>query len=156
MGFPNTRYRQHATQPIEIMEMTWLPYRGVKTLYIKGLAKNEDREYNSMILFKNVDYETNENTVTISASTGGSYKLKKISLEESDVLVRCNCKDFRYRFGYYNSLDRSLYGNVPTRYESKGIRGPINPTQVSGFCKHIIKLFEVLEQAHLFFPPNPA
>lgn len=150
-GFPETKYRQHATHPIKIMEVNWIPFLGVKTLYIKAIAENETRQYSPMILFKRVNFTLNEDRKTSTiTSNGKKYFFEKLSLENNDILVRCNCGDFRYRFSYYNKLDRSLYGKVAPKYESQGLRGPINPQEVSGFCKHCIKLFEVLNNSDIF------
>ena len=148
IGFPNTGFRQHATNPIEILELSLLPYRGMKTLYVKGMAKNENRIYFPMILFKKVNFDLSEATIT--ASTGAKYSFGKLSLEHTNVLVRCDCKDFRYRFAYYNSLEKSLYGRVPPKYESLGTGRIANPKEVSGFCKHCIKLFDVISEYHIF------
>lgn len=147
-AFPNTTKRQHSTQPIVIKNLHWTPYKGVKTLFVKGLAQNEEREYNPIILFKNINYK--ENGVKLIANNGKEYQFAPISLEESEVLVRCNCPDFRYRFSYYNHLDKSLYGRKPKKYESKGVRPPANPKELPGMCKHCLKLTEVLRQSGIF------
>lgn len=152
VGFPRTGLRQHATQPIKITELRWLPYRGVKTLYVRALAQNEGREYSPIVLFKRVNYvdENTKNAITINASNGGKYSFEKLSLKNTDILLRCECKDFRYRFSWYNKLDKSLYGGVPPKYESKEIGPPANPMELSGMCKHCIKLIKVLGTAGIF------
>ncbi len=150
IGFPTTKYRQHATHSIKIINFEWTPFIGMKTLFVRGIAESNDKEYSPMILFKRVNFSLNEEKHPNIVSNGKKYHLNKISLENNDVLVRCNCKDFRYRFSYYNHKDKSLYGKVAPKYESLGLRGPINPHQVSGFCKHCIKLFEVLENTGVF------
>lgn len=149
-AFPNTEMRQYATQPIRITNIRWTPFRGTKTLFVKGLAQSEGNEYNPIVLFKNVDYTLNE--LTLAASDGGTYKLGKISLEHQNVSIRCNCPDFRWRFSYFDSLDKSLYGRKPPKYvKAEGSnRPPANPLQLPGMCKHLIKLVEVLQKANLF------
>jgi len=141
-AFPNTRFRQHATQPIKIVRIDWTPYLGLKTLFVKGLAQNEGREYTSLILIKNVVYNSNPD-VKLVASDGLLYEFKKPSLTKNEVLIRCNCSDFRWRFSYYNHLDRSLFGRKPKKYESKG-GPPANPLQLEGMCKHLMKLVQAL------------
>ena len=64
-AFPNTKMRQHATDPIVIRQLNWIPYVGMKTLFVKGLAQNEGKEYNPTIVFKKVQYNTNENYVEL-------------------------------------------------------------------------------------------
>lgn len=147
-AFPRTTMRQHATQPIVIKNLHWTPYKGVKTLFVKGLAQNEGREYNPIILFKGVKYD--EGSVKLMASDGKEYRFAPMNLSETEVVVRCNCPDFHWRFNYYNHLDKSLYGRHRAKYESKGDRGPANPMEMPGMCKHCLKLAEVLRQAGVF------
>jgi len=147
-AFPNTKMRQHAIHPIVIRELRWTPFVGVKTLFIKGLAQNEDREYGPCILFKGVNYQGK--AVKITANDGLTYNFDKLSLENTDVLLRCNCPDFRYRFSWYNHLDKSLYGSTAKKYHSKGIGSVANPMQMEGMCKHLMKTIKILEEARIF------
>lgn len=146
-AFPNTKMRQHATHPIVIRELRWTPFVGVKTLFIKGLAQNEDREYGPCILFKGVNYQGK--AVKITASDGLEYSFDKLSLENTDVLVRCNCPDFFWRFNYYDHLDKSLYGTKRKKYESHG-GPPANPLELPGMCKHIMKMTKVISESGIF------
>jgi len=146
-AFPNTTMRQHATHPIVIRELRWTPFVGVKTLFIKGLAQNEEREYGPCILFKGVNYQGK--AVKITASDGLQYNFDKLSLENTDVLVRCNCPDFFWRFNYYDHLDKSLYGTKRKKYESHG-GPPANPMELPGMCKHIMKMTKVIAEAGIF------
>lgn len=146
-AFPNTTKRQYAVQPIVIETIRWTPFVGMKTLFVKGHARNEDRHYDTIILFKDVDY-TNEQ-VKIKASDGKIYRFAKLSMENTDVLVRCNCQDFKWRFNYYDHLDRSLYGPKRSKYE--GISGiPANPKKLPGMCKHLMATTKVLNDAGIF------
>jgi hypothetical protein len=149
-GFPNSRFRENATHPIRITQLRWLPFLGMKTLYVQGLAQNENREYNPIILFKNVKYKLNEEprTVTLMASNGQKYYLESLSLDQ-DVFVRCGCKDFYWRMHHYNKVDSCLYGRDRKKYESLNKKPPANPLEVSGMCKHIIKLAEAIRDANL-------
>jgi hypothetical protein len=139
--------RQHATHPIVIRELRWTPFVGVKTLFIKGLAQNEEREYGPCILFKGVNYQGK--AVKITASDGLQYSFDKLSLENTDVLVRCNCPDFFWRFNYYDHLDKSLYGTKRKKYESHG-GPPANPLELPGMCKHIMKMTKVISESGIF------
>jgi hypothetical protein len=146
-AFPRTTKRQHAVHPIIIEELRWTPFVGVKTLFIKAEARNEDRHYSSIILFKNVNY--NGNQVRIVASDGLTYHFDKLTLEDTDILVRCNCPDFYWRFNYYNHQDKSLYGRVRAPYESQG-GPPANPMKLPGMCKHLMKTVVALKDAGIF------
>jgi hypothetical protein len=145
-AFPSTTKRQHATNPIKIVELTWVPYKGMKTLFVRGLARNEDRTYNPIIVFKNVQY-LKLGGVQLIDNNGQQHFLERLSLEENDVLVRCGCKDFGFRFNYYNHLDKSLQGTKRTKYESKGVGPPANPQEIPGMCKHLMKMMIVLHNS---------
>lgn len=147
LAFPHTTMRQHAVQPIIIETLHWTPFVGMKTLFIKGHARNEDRHYNTIILFKGVDY-TNEQ-VKIKGSDGKFYRFGKLSLENTDVLVRCSCPDFKWRFNFYDHLDKSLYGPKRSKYE--GVTGvPANPKQMPGMCKHLMATTKILSNSGIF------
>jgi hypothetical protein len=147
LAFPKTTKRQHATHPIVIEQLRLTPFVGMKTLFIKGLARNEERSYNTIVLFKNVDYGKKEAKIIVNDQI---FEFNKLSLESTDVLLRCNCNDFKYRFSYYNHLDKSLYGRKPAPYESKGIGPPANPMQYEGMCKHLIKTIETIRESYFF------
>ena len=146
-AFPKTRMRQHAIQPIVVESISWTPYLGLGTLFIKGEVRNETRHYSPLVLFKGVNYGLKE--VKITASNGKEYEFGKLSEEQTDCTVRCDCPDFRWRFAWYNKLDRSLFGRAPTKYESNG-GPPANPKQLPGMCKHLIQLATALQHAGIF------
>ncbi len=145
-AFPKTTRRQHVVHPIIVEQITYTPFLGMKTLFIKAEVRNENRHYNPMILLKKVDY--NGSGVKIIASDDRKlYSFHPLSLENTDVLVRCNCSDFRYRFAYYNKLDRSLYGSPPAKYIANGMGPPANPLELEGMCKHLMKTMQVLRDS---------
>ena len=147
-AFPGTTKRQHATEPVRIVDLTWTPFLGVRTLFVKGRSQNEGREYGPMILFKGVQYHdaARPGLVEITASDGRDYVFEKLRPGGTEVLVRCGCPDFVWRFNYYDHLDRSLYGSKRRKYESAG--GPAaNPLGLPGMCKHLMKLAQALDHA---------
>lgn len=150
-AFPLTTKRQHSTDTVKITELNWVPFLGVNTLFVKGLAQNGQNEYNPMILFKNVSYhplKDNLNWVEIVASDGRNYIFEKLN-DENSTSVRCNCEDFKWRGNYANFLDKSLFGVKRKKYESQG--GPsVNPTNSPMLCKHLIKLVKVLENSGIY------
>lgn len=149
-AYPETGLRQHATQPVVITKLNWIPYLGMKTLFVKGFVQSEGHEYSTIILFKGVNYNNLSESVKLYASDGVLYKFSKLSLNETQVSVRCNCPDFNYRFAYYNHLDESLYGRKPSKYNRKTDREPVNPKEHPGLCKHLIKMQEVLQKSNIF------
>lgn len=143
-AFPRTTKRQHAIDPVRIVELAWTPFLGMKTLFIKGTAESGESEYTTLVLFKNVIYNQ-ESNVRIVANDGLVYEFQKPSFDD-DVLVRCSCPDFRWRFAYYNHLDHSLYGKKPKRYVGLGF-ATANPLQMEGMCKHLIKTIKALKES---------
>lgn len=139
-AFPRTTKRQHATDTIRIIEINWTPFIGLNTLLVRGLAQNEGKEYNPVILFKKVKYHEQQlaGLVRLRANTDQEYLLERISSEENDVLLRCNCPDFYWRFNYYNHLDHSLYGRKRPPYITDS--SVANPLELPGACKHLMKL----------------
>lgn len=147
-AFPRTTKRQHATQPIVVEELNWMPFLGMKTLFVKSLVRNEDRHYTPIILFKNMAYDGHG--AKIKDENGKLVEFSPISVDNTNILIRCNCPDFSYRFNYYNHLDRSLYGPKRKKYESKGFGPPANPLELPGMCKHLIKMMQVMQEYRVF------
>lgn len=145
-AFPQTTMRQYATDPIKINSLSIVPFLGVKTLFLKCDALNEDRHYNTMLLFRNVEYKDQlmKGFSEVTGIDGISYFLRRPSLSGNDVLLRCQCDDFKYRFKYYDHLDKSLYGSKGKKYEGRGL-WKANPMELPGACKHLMKMIEVLK-----------
>lgn len=150
-AFPNTTKRQYATDTIQISSLQWIPFVGFKTLFVKAIAQNEGREYSPIILFKNVTYHeaAGPHIVGLNASDGHEYFLERLSLTNQNVLVRCDCQDFKWRFNYYDHLDKSLYGPKRKKYEALLNPGSANPQELPGMCKHLIKFNKSLSQSGL-------
>jgi len=150
-AFPNTRKRQHATHPVVIDHITWMPFVGMKTLLVRGRAKNEGKEYNTLVLFKGVAYHESATSgiISLTASDEKEYYLEQLSTEDTDVLVRCNCPDFYWRFNYFNHVDKSLHGKKRAKYEALYDPGSANPQELPGTCKHLMKFMQVLGESRI-------
>lgn len=146
-AFPKTTKRQYATDTIKITEIFWNPYKGFKTLFVRGIAQNTEslKEYSPIVLFKNVKYVSSKSNsvIELKANDGGVYLLERLNPDE-DIQVRCDCKDFNWRFNYTNHLDGSLYGRKRKKYEALYYPNSSNPLELPGMCKHIIKLLKVI------------
>lgn len=150
-AFPNTTKRQYATDEIVVEDVTWTPFVGMKTLFIKGMIRNEDRKYNSLILFKRVVYHdrNQEGVIPLRASDGKQYFLEQLLMNDTDVAVRCLCQDFRWRWTHTDHLDKSLYGRNRKKYEALYNPGSANPSNSKGMCKHLMKLMQVLRNSDI-------
>ena len=147
-AFPNTTKRQHAVDTIVVTHLEWTPFLGMKTLFVKGLAQSGENEYNPIIVFKKVTYHKAEGPgrIYLKANDGGTYFVEQLSSENTDVLVRCNCLDFGFRFRFYDHLDKSLYGQKGKKYQGQGL-WEANPQNLPGLCKHVIKLWSILSES---------
>jgi hypothetical protein len=150
-AFPKTNKRQHSTHEIKVERLNWVPFLGMKTLFIKGLVRNESRKYDSIILLKNVIFKESEakKSIKIRMSTGKEYFVEQIDAEKNDVLVRCNCKDFYWRFNHFNKIDKSLYGRGRIKYEALIRPNTANPMEMAGICKHLIKMAKIIKETNL-------
>jgi hypothetical protein len=147
-GFPNTTKRQHATGEVTISNVQYMPYLGMNMLHVKSTSSSNGHEYKQALQFNGVKFEgadTDQNA-TFQASDGEDYHVQPLELTGHNVKVRCSCLDFHYRFANYNSQDKSLVGRPPPLYQKKTNRPPVNPLQVPGMCKHLLKLVEMLQR----------
>jgi hypothetical protein len=146
-AFPNTAKRQYAIDTINITSPKITPYKGMKTLFVKTLAQNEGKEYNPIIVFKNIRYVDGPGNNIVEVTVDDvQYFFEKPTAENNDVLLRCNCGDFFWRFNYFNHLDKSLQGRVRKKYEALYNPGSANPRKMPGMCKHIMKSFRSLSE----------
>lgn len=155
VGFPRTTKRQHSTDTIRVAQLRIVPYVGTKSIFFKALCLNTDggHKYDTQIFVGGgAQFETGETdeTVKFTASNGNEYNMHPVTLTDQYARVRCNCPDFYYRFAHYDHNDQSLWGPAPPPYQRKtDNRPPVNPDQVPGMCKHLIKTVDALRQAGL-------
>jgi len=123
------------------------PYQTL--LQLEGVEFIDDSRYNFLQGAEQRD-DAKYNTHQFVATDGNTYYTSYGRNTSLDVKVRCTCKDFRWRFAYYNSGDNSLYGDPPDAYVSQTNRPPANPSKTPGVCKHLIKLKKELEKEEFF------
>lgn len=93
--------------------------------------------YNAMVVIPGLlnAYKENPKPATIAES-----------VKNSDVKVKCECKDFHFRYEYYLSEDGSL-AKVGGDYEAMAVNNAPNVTNpnndIGPFCKHLIKVTSV-------------
>lgn len=151
IAFPFTTKRQYAIDPVIVEHLDWVPFLGVKTLFVKATVKNEGRKNEAIMLFKGVKYSLKEEkkTIPIMASSGKKVFIEQISMEKNDILVRCSCKDFYWRFMHFDKKESSLFGKDRKKYEAISNPGSSNPKELAGICKHLIKMGKTLRTANL-------
>ena len=149
LAYPKTQLRQYATDTINITNITFRPFLGMRTLFVKALAQNEGKEYSPIIVFKNVQYHQNEEPNLIKITEDGSEHFFEPLSMNTDVILRCNCKDFYWRMNYYDHVDHSLHGRKRAAYEALTRPGTANPHEMPGMCKHLIKLSDTIRNSKI-------
>lgn len=155
-GFDTDR-RLNATDTTSVVNIDLVPARGKLTA--KGAVRgSENKVYQVLIQFQQVKYNppANRDRVTFVA-TEQTYAISPIDVGNSNVKVRCQCLDFRFRFAMINSADGSLFGNRPPIYRPVPDSGrpAANPSKSPGICKHIKSLMDELESGGLFNTEQP-
>ena len=151
-AFSGTTMRQNATHSVKVEHMDWVPFLGVGTLFVKAIVNNEGRKNEPIMLFKGVKYRASEGrgAVPIASSDGREVYIERLSWDSTQAMVRCSCKDFRWRFSHWNGLDKSLFGRSPKKYEATQRPGSSNPEEMPGMCKHLMKMAKILIESGVF------
>jgi hypothetical protein len=148
-GFPNTQARQHATNQVAVKNIQYVPV--TRGLNVKTVVTSGTNSYQPHIMFLRVKFlpQATATSVEFMATDGTSKHIEPIDLNNHNVRVRCNCLDFYFRFSQWNYNDDSLIGRKPPLYRPVpgSNRPPVNPMQVPGLCKHVIKVVEHLQKA---------
>lgn len=151
---PPSKFRQNAVAPIQVRALILVPMRGQRDqgqLKAEGTIVNGGHQYDSTILFHNVNYEDADrpDNITFVGNDKKEYHVMPINLAQSDAEVRCTCLDFYFTFSKWNQNDKSLYGDPPQPYTPKTNRAPRNPTRKPGMCKHLLKMVQELRNERL-------
>jgi len=146
---PVSTKRQNAVDPVRIVSLETLPFIGTKNLNVAAVASSDGTNYNPTFIFNNVEFAEEDlpDNVTFKAKDGNDYHIKPLDLNQHTLRVRCDCMDFYYRFASFNAKDKSLIGRPPKPYQRKTNRGPVNPQQVPGVCKHLIATMKALKHS---------
>lgn len=143
-NFPDTSKRQNAVGEVSVGTITYTPYPEQSTLKVEAQTRSNQHNYQTVCQFDNVQFTNDGSGVQATGTTGEQFTLQPIDLNASNVKVRCSCLDFHWRFSMWNAKDDSLYGEPPGLYQKKTDRPPVNPNQVPGVCKHLIRLIDRL------------
>lgn len=146
---PPSKKRQFAVAPIQVRSLVLVPSRGQRdqgTLKVEATVINGPNQYDSTILFHDVNYEDADrpDNITFTGYDKREYHIMPINLAQSDAEVRCTCLDFYFTFSKWNQQDKSLYGEPPEPYTPKTNRAGRNPMHKPGLCKHLLKVVQEL------------
>lgn len=117
--------------------------KGVRTLTFFGEVSSSHKPstYSLIITFKNV----NEHDGLTEEEILQGYKPKP-SLSKNEVLLRCSCLSYRFRFDKANRLNNVGTGARFPSYHKLTNRKPNNPRNLPGFCKHALEFIEFLQK----------
>jgi hypothetical protein len=144
--------RVASSKKVQIQEVTLVPAIQNKTLTAKSRTRSTNGFYETIIEFSGVDYfrEGGNGRQEFQGSDGATYWIDPIRPYKSNVKVRCGCLDFYFRFSVWDQRDKALNGPPPAPYHRKtDTYPPVNPSELSGVCKHIIALVEYLTKQKL-------
>jgi hypothetical protein len=112
---------------------------------VKSVAKSQVGAgvYNTYLLAKDVSVSEEKDKEHRVKTTDKSY-ISHIDYKKTEVKVRCDCPDFRWRFAWYNDQKEALYGLRPPPYRRKTNRPPVNPRHLPGMCKHLMNVVKIL------------
>jgi len=148
-SMPPTEKRQFVTGPVQIANLELIPARESQNLSIKASALSDGTKYTTTAIFDGVIYDDADqaDNVSFSGPSGDEFHIEPIELARNNIKVHCNCLDFYWRFATWNHQKNSLDGHPPPPYQKKTNRPPVNPRQVPGVCKHLLKTIEELRNA---------
>ena len=118
-------------------------YAGTRTITFYGSVKSHNQfgSYNVMLTFKNVkphDGLTNEEIAQ-------GFKPKP-TLGENEIMGRCSCPNYRFRFDKANRMHGVGTGARFGFYRRKTNRKPYNPKNLIGFCAHLMEFVNYLQE----------
>lgn len=152
---PVSTKRQNAVDPVRITQLETLPAIGMKTLRAWATANSTESKsgsgtiYQPAIIFTGVEFEDEDtqNNITAKARDGNDYHMQPIDLAQTNVKVTCQCMDFYWRFRDQNAADQSGIAGKKPPYKPVSNRGPVNPQNVPGLCKHLLATFRALKHS---------
>lgn len=147
-SMPPTERRQWVTAPVQIKKLEFIPAQESQNLLVKATVINDGTKYTSTALFDKVIYDEADqaNNITFTGTAGEEYHVEPIDLAHHNIKVNCDCLDFYWRFATWNHQKNSLNGHPPPPYQRKTNRPPVNPRQVPGVCKHLLKTISALKE----------
>jgi hypothetical protein len=148
---PQSKKRQFAINPVQVQTMQLIPHAESGTLEARAQVNSGGNKYQSIVVFTGVVFQEEDTpqNITFKGADEQDYHILSISLQQTNVKVRCTCLDFRWRFSVQNQEADALWGNGPGMYQKKTDRDPNNRRNVPGLCKHLMKVAIELKNSNL-------
>lgn len=115
---------------------------GVQTLTFYGTVHSASHPtaYTMILTFKDVDRLEGLTEEEIQQGY-----MPKPSLNHNEVMMRCSCPSYRFRFDDANRRHQVGTGARFGIYHRKTDRAPNNPGHIPGACKHLIEFIDYLQ-----------
>lgn len=126
---------------------------GVKTVTARSEVSSG---WEQTIVFTGIDISTEKDRyhpIRIGdQKENKEYFIAPISYNNTKVLVRCSCPDFRHTFAYYvkDQLKALAFGALAPYVRKTTTRPPRNPNHIPGLCKHLLALNNYLANNNLY------
>ena len=129
--------------------------KGLRFCKFKDVKLNDGKQMVVRFETAGSNYDTDGSTylnlvvipgLTSAYKQNASYATIAESIRNSDVQVKCGCKDFTYRYEYWINQDKSLakVGDEAETYAINNKPDETNPDNDQGpFCKHLIAVTSV-------------
>lgn len=137
--------REKKASQVQLTHVEYVPAIQNGILTVKANTRSSNKTYDTTIQFSKVKFVQAETPYAVPLDLAGEeIFIMPLKARENDVQVHCTCMDFYWRFAMHNNHNDSLIGKPPQPYVKKTDREPLNPDEVPGVCKHLVKLVEHL------------
>jgi hypothetical protein len=109
---------------------------------------SRDDDYEQILEFYWVELSREKDRghqVLVKTKSGKSGYIKKLDRRNYPIAVRCSCQDYRFTWARANQLAGAFTGPKFPAVKVKGTRGPRNPQNMPGVCKHLMGVFKELK-----------
>lgn len=133
----------------KIESKAWI---GTRSLMFKGVVFGETDKYPVLVQFFGLDFEkVKSKKADVPAKVDGTVWYHSTpSLKAHEVSLKCGCTDFRFRWEFPLYKNGALIGNFRRYTPVPGSnRGPANPKELMGMCKHLYSMVLALKDADL-------
>jgi hypothetical protein len=123
---------------------------GIKSVTYKTTVLGENDNYVTYVQFFKVDFakaKDKDHPVATKVEKFVAYR-ENIDVNKHPVFLKCSCADFRFTWEYPLFKENALIGKYRKYVKVAGSnRGPRNPDERTGFCKHVYSLLSALKDS---------
>lgn len=148
-GTSNLRDKINSTNSFKVEKLVPIPSLGVLAIQARYNALTDEGKanYQSTIMFHDIDFaDKKDNDHPTSMKVGKQIVWVSRPTVDTDVQVRCTCKDFYFTWWAWVAKQDSFAGKPFPKYRRKTKTYPErNPGHIPGLCKHLLRLAKYLK-----------